>query len=201
MNSLGNNFGVKTKNPVIALGVFDGVHRGHREIFRRTIARAKKIGGTSVVYTFDPHPVRVVAPSSAPPMINTIAQRVELIRQTGIDCVVVEKFNRKFSQQTPERFFQETIVKRLKAREIFAGYNFTFGVRRSGTIETLETLAKAAGARVTKISPYLWHETLVSSTQVRQFLAAGELSKAEDLLARPYFLDGGAIPGPGPRGK
>ncbi len=189
------------KPVVVALGVFDGVHRGHREIFRQVLERAHRIGGTSVVYTFDPHPVRVVAPSSAPLMINTVAQRTALIREAGIESVVVQKFTKPFSQQRPEQFFQGTIVRKLKAAELFAGYNFTFGVRRSGTIETLEAFGREAGVRVHMLPPYLWNEVLVSSTQVRQFIAAGKLSEAEELLARPYFIEGAIVRGRGIGGR
>ena len=189
------------KKSIVALGVFDGVHRGHREIFRQVIARAKAVRGTSVVYTFDPHPVTVVAPSAAPKMINTIRQRVALIKGCGIDRVVVQKFTKEFSQQTPEQFFERVIVKRLKARALFAGYNFTFGVRRSGTAETLEALARRVGIDVHIVSPFLKGETLVSSTQVRQFLASGDLPRAEELLARPYFIEGVVVRGRGIGGK
>jgi len=190
-----------SKKPVIALGVFDGVHRGHRELFRRAVRRAKEIDGTPVVYTFDPHPVEVVAPAAAPPMINTIAQRVELIEETGIRKVVVQKFTRAFSQQTPQSFFRNVILRKLKACEIVAGYNFTFGVHRSGTVEHLEAFGLKAGVKVHILQPYLWKETLVSSTQVRQFIAAGKLPEAEDLLARPYFIDGKIVRGRGIGGK
>jgi len=191
----------KIKKSIVALGVFDGVHRGHREIFRQVIARAKAVRGTSVVYTFEPHPVTVVAPSSAPKMINTIRQRVALIKGCGINRVVVQKFTKEFSQQTPEQFFERVIVKRLKARALFAGYNFTFGVRRSGTAETLEALARRVGIDVHIVSPFLKGETLVSSTQVRQFLASGDLPRAEELLARPYFIEGVVVRGRGIGGK
>jgi riboflavin kinase / FMN adenylyltransferase len=190
-----------SRNAVVALGVFDGVHRGHREIFRQVIAHAKASGSRSVVYTFDPHPTQVLAPSSAPKMINTIRQRVELIESCGIDEVVVQKFTKEFSQQTPEQFFQRFIINKLKAGQLFAGYNFTFGVRRSGTSETLEALGHAAGVGVHIVRSFLWRETLVSSTQVRQFLAAGDLPRAEDLLARPYFLEGKVVRGRGIGGK
>jgi riboflavin kinase/FMN adenylyltransferase len=189
------------KGSIVALGVFDGVHRGHREIFRQVVARAKAVGGTSVAYTFDPHPVTVVAPSAAPKMINTVRQRVELIESCGIEKVVVQKFTKEFSRQTPERFFERVIARRLKARELFAGYNFTFGVRRSGTVETLEALARRVGIDVHVVSPCLAGDTLVSSTQVRQFLAAGDLPRAEELLARPYFIDGTVVRGRGIGGK
>ncbi|HSA59691.1 MAG TPA: bifunctional riboflavin kinase/FAD synthetase [bacterium] len=191
----------RSPRSVVALGVFDGVHRGHQEIFRQVVARAKAVRGTSVVYTFDPHPVTVVAPSAAPKMINTIRQRVALIEDCGIDRVVVQNFTKEFSQQTPEQFFERVIVERLKARELFAGYNFTFGVRRSGTAETLEALARRVGIDVHVVSPFLVGETLVSSTQVRQFLAAGDLPRAEELLARSYFIEGKVVKGRGIGGK
>lgn len=192
---------VRIRNPVIALGVFDGVHRGHREIFRQILDRAKTIAGTGIVYTFDPHPVTIVAPSSAPKMINTLRQRIDLIRSCGIKKVFVQTFTRVFSRQTPEQFFDRIIVGQLKARELFAGYNFTFGIQRSGTIEHLEQFGRKAGIGVTIIRPFLWRETLVSSTQVRHFLSEGNLPAAEDLLARPYFIEGEIVRGRGIGGK
>lgn len=188
------------KNPVIALGVFDGVHRGHRNIFQKALRRAKEIGGTAVVYTFDPHPVKILAPDACPPMITTLAQRIELIAGQGIRHIVVEKFTKTFSHQTPEKFFLATIVKRLEARELFVGYNFTFGVHRSGNIDHLKSFGRKTGIRVNVVEPYLRGETLVSSTQVRQVLARGNLPKAEELLARPYFMEGRVVHGHG-RGK
>jgi len=186
---------------IVALGVFDGVHRGHRELFRKVIARAKAVRGKSAVYTFDPHPVTVVAPAAAPRMINTLEQRIDLIESLGIDKVVVQKFTKAFSQLTPEAFFRKVIVETLKAREIFIGYNFTFGVKRSGTVETLEALGRPLGIDIHILQPFLWRGTLVSSTQVRHYLAAGDLPRAEDLLARPYFLEGRVVKGRGIGGK
>ena len=190
-----------TKNPVVTFGVFDGVHRGHRHIFQKIVARAGKIGGTPVAYTFDPHPVKILVPQACPPMINTLPQKLELIGREGIDQVVVEKFTKIFARQTPEKFFNEIVLKRLRAREIFVGYDFTFGVHRSGTIDHLQAFAKKSGVDVTIIEPYLWKETLVSSSEIRRLLSRGELSKAEELLGRPYFIEGGVIHGRGIGGK
>lgn len=189
------------KNPVVTIGVFDGVHLGHRHIFEKVIARAKKIKGTPVVYTFDPHPVKILVPEACPPMITTLSQKVELIHSCGIRHAVVEKFNRVFSQQTPEQFFRRTIIERLKAREIFVGYDFTFGVHRSGTIEHLKTFAAKEKIKITVVKRYLRGETLVSSTQIRQLLLRGNLEKAAQLLGRPYFIDGKVKTGRGIGGK
>lgn len=191
----------KMKYPVIAMGVFDGVHRGHREIFRRAIARAKSIGGTSVVYTFNPHPVKVLAPLACPLMINTLGQRLALIREAGIRKVIIQRFTKAFSHKTPDQFFQETILRRLRAKEILVGYNFTFGIHRSGTTEHLVAFGKAAGIKVTVVPAYLWHETLVSSSQIRHLLSHGDLPKAEELLGRPYFMEGTVVHGRGIGGK
>lgn len=189
------------KRPVIALGVFDGVHRGHQHIFRLVRERAQRIGGTPVAYTFDPHPVKILAPEFCPPMINTLPQKIELIRREGIREVIVEKFTRAFSRQTPEGFFEKTIVRRLGAAELFVGYNFTFGIHRSGTTEHLETLAEKAGIRVTVVDAFFWKETLISSTEIRQMLSRGNVAAAEGLLGRPYFIEGKVIHGRGIGGK
>lgn len=189
------------RNPVVTLGVFDGVHRGHCHIFQQVVQRARETGGTAVVYTFDPHPVKVLVPEAAPPMINTLSQRMELIRKEGIQRIVVERFTKTFAHQTPESFFQGTIVRQLKAKELFVGHDFTFGVHRSGTIDHLQAFAHQAGIGVRIVEPYLWKETLVSSTRIRQLLARGDLSRAEELLGRPYFIEGRVVHGKGIGGK
>ncbi len=186
---------------VVTIGVFDGVHRGHRHIFQQVIAKARQMKATPVVYTFDPHPARVVAPDSCPLMINTLAQRVALIREAGIQKVVVQKFDRAFSRKTPEDFFHEILVRRLKAKALFVGYDFTFGVRRSGTIDHLKRFCHEAGISLTVIGRFLSHQTLISSTQIRQDLSRGHVRQAADLLGRPYFMEGKVVRGRGIGGK
>ena len=184
--------------PVVAtLGVFDGVHRGHRHIFRRVVRRARRLAGTSLVYTFDPHPARVLVPQASPPMLMTLRQKREAIRGCGLDRVLVQRFTRSFARMPPDLFFDNIIRKRLKAREIFVGYDFTFGYHRSGTAERLETMGKKAGIRVTVVEPYLWRETLVSSTQIRQLLGRGRVRAARELLGRRYAVEGRVVKGRG----
>ncbi len=187
---------MKTKT-IIAMGVFDGVHQGHRHIFKKIIQRSKKIRAQTVAYTFEPHPVRVLAPHACPQMINTIPQRIELICDTGMDRVVVEKFTKTFAKQTPQQFVKNVILKKLKPSEIFVGYNFTFGIKRSGTAEDLQKLCAQHQIQVHIVTPYYSGETLVSSTQVRHFLNQGDLARANHLLERPYFLDGSIVKGKG----
>ncbi len=182
---------------VLTLGVFDGVHRGHQFIFKKMTRRARVLRMTPVVYTFDPHPARVLVPKACPPMLTTLAQRLTLIRACGIRRIIVQRFSKKFAHLSPQQFFDRMIVRKLRAREVFVGYDFTFGYHRSGTVELLEALGKKAGVRVRVVDPYLWKETLVSSTQVRQQLAQGCLPEAISLLGHPYRIVGKIIRGRG----
>lgn len=186
---------------VATLGVFDGVHRGHQQIFHKVMRRAQILRGTGLVYTFDPHPVKILVPEACPPMLMTLSQRIAAIRAAGIDRVVVQKFTRRFSRMSPSAFFRQVIRKRLKVREIFVGYDFTFGFHRSGTAKHLEAMGQKAGVRVTVVEPTLWKERLVSSTQIRRLLSRGQVSAAEDLLGRPYALEGRVIKGRGIGGR
>lgn len=193
------NFRSPSKPVIVAMGVFDGVHRGHQFIFKKLVERAQQTKSIPVTYTFDPHPVRVLAPHACPSlfMINTIQQRIALIAAQGVKQIIVEHFTRSFAQQTPEEFFEKIIVKKLKARELFVGYNFTFGIHRSGTVEHLKKFGQAAGIRVTVAKPFLSQETLTSSTQVRQMLARGDLPATEKLLGHLYFMEGEVVRGRG----
>lgn len=182
---------------VVTMGVFDGVHRGHRYIFKKVLRRARQLRATSIVYTFDPHPVKVLVPDACPPMIMTFTQKREQIKKLGMQKVVVQKFTRRFARLSPQQFFNRIIIHQLKARELFVGYDFTFGFHRSGTAELLESLGKKAGIRVTVVEPFLWKETLVSSTRIRQLLARGLLRPAQELIGSPYTMEGKVIRGRG----
>ena len=182
---------------VLTLGVFDGVHRGHQVLFKKVVRRARQLGGISVAYTFDPHPARLLAPESAPPMMMSLPQRIRAIQQCGVNRVVVQKFTRSFARLTPEQFFDRVIRRRLQASEVWVGYDFTFGHRRAGTVDRLESLGRAAGIRVRIVQPVLWRETLVSSTQIRRLLSQAKLQPAAQLLGKPYTLEGSVIRGRG----
>ncbi len=192
------------KRPIlIAMGVFDGIHQGHRFIFKKLLKRTKSLKGLSLAYTFDPHPVRVLAPQACPEafMINTLSQRVTLLKGLGIERVVVEKFTKTFAKRTPRDFIENVVLKKLKPTEIFVGYNFTFGVKRSGTAEDLQKLCRPHGIQVHIVSPFHTGETLTSSTQVRRFLSRGDMPRAARLLNRPYFIEGKVVKGKGIGGK
>lgn len=188
---------------ILAMGVFDGVHQGHRFILKKVCEKAKKYKGKSIVYTFHPHPIRVLAPQACPEnyMINTIKQRTQLLKNLGIDKIIVEKFTKNFSKLTPEQFIKKIILNKIKPSEIFVGYNFTFGVKRSGTAKDLQKLCKPHHIHVNIVSPFQINKTITSSTKVRQLISQGEMPVAQKFLTRPYFIEGTVVKGKGIGGK
>ncbi len=171
------------------------MHLAHQKMFKLTITQAKKQHGNAVAYTFHPHPVKVLAKESAPAMINTLDQRVELMKKTGLDAVVVEPFDLKFAHLSGEEWFKKIIVKHLHAKGIVAGYDFTFGSHRSGTVEKLEELCTQHQIQYQILKAQMVGETLISSTQIRNFILKGDVEHASLLLGREYFIDGVVIEG------
>lgn len=182
------------------MGNYDGLHLGHRSILTTLKKEAKKRGVPAIVYTFNPHPVHLLAPSIAPPLINTLDQKIELMKTTGIDALVIEKFDSHFSEQPPEAFFKKHLVKNLNAHFIIVGYDFTFGAKRKGNMETLEILGFQNQIDVKIVEPYFKGQTLVSSSLIRKYLAEGKVEKTKELLTRPCFIDGTVVKGTS-RGK
>ena len=138
---------------VATLGNFDGVHRGHRAVLRQLTARASEIGATSVAVTFEPHPIAVLYPERAPVPLTSIDQRLALLAETGLDAVLVLEFTREFASQTPAEFVDSVFVQALHARAIVVGADTRFGVRNSGSVETLRELGADRGFEVTAVAP------------------------------------------------
>ena len=134
----------RLRNPVVAIGNFDGVHRGHAHIFQQARQLAAGLDGESVVLTFDPHPAKVLAPTYAPPLITPLARKLELIAAAGVDVTVVEPFDRAFAGKSAEEFVHGVLVADLGAKQVVVGYDFTFGRRRSGNVQLLRDLGAAA---------------------------------------------------------
>jgi len=187
----------KAPKPVVAIGIFDGVHLGHRELMRRAREEAARIGGTSAAYTFEPHPVRILSPDQCPKLITTGEQKIRQIGSTGIDAVIVEEFTPEFANQGPGDFFENMMRGRLAAAAVVIGYDFTFGLHRQGTIETFEELGAAGGIEVVVVPAVFADETLISSTVIRSMIEGGEVARARSLLGRPYEVVGGVVPGRG----
>jgi len=182
-------------HPVLALGNFDGLHRGHLKIIERVKRRATERGATSVVMTFDPHPPRIVRPDKAPPLLMTTGQRLEALADAGIQGTAVVRFTRELSQWDPEAFVRTVLVEWLHVSEVWVGANFLFGRDRAGNFSLLRTLGARYGFRAEKIDPVRYREFVVSSTRIRRLVAEGRVDEAGALLGHVYFIDGEVVRG------
>jgi len=182
-------------HPVIGLGNFDGLHRGHLKIVERVKRGALEHGGVSMVMTFDPHPPRVVRPDKAPPLLMTKAQKLEGLHRAGIQSVAVVRFTHELSRWDPETFVKQVLVDWLRVAEVWVGANFLFGRDRSGNFSLLRTLGQRYGFRAEKIDPVRYKEFVVSSTRVRRLVSEGRMDEAGGLLGHPYYIDGDIVEG------
>ena len=182
---------------VVTIGNFDGVHLGHRTILRAVAERARSDALTSVALTFDPHPLAVVAPELAPQMLTSMRQRVALIRQHGIDRVVVLPFTRELSHWPPPEFAERVLADRLAARHVVVGRNFRFGRDQSGDAGTLRLLGQRLGFDVALADTVFVDREAVSSTRVRDMVRNGRMEEACQLLGREFSLQGSIVSGEG----
>jgi riboflavin kinase/FMN adenylyltransferase len=182
-------------NPVLALGNFDGLHRGHAKIIDRVRRRAGERGGTPAAMTFDPHPPRVVRPDKAPPLLMTTEQRLEALGRAGMQSVAVVRFTREMSLWDPEMFVKTVLVDWIRVAEVWVGANFLFGHDRAGTFSVLRSLGSRYGFRAEKIDPVRYKDFVVSSTRVRRLIAEGRVDEAGALLGHHYFIDGTVVRG------
>lgn len=183
--------------PVLTLGNFDGVHRGHQAIFSRLVTRARMRNGTAVVYTFDPHPATVLAPERPFPLLQTLDQRLATIAACQIDRVIVEAFTPEFAQLHPEAFFATMIRDRIRPEQIAVGYDFTFGSHRGGRAEHLKAWGAETGIGVEIVEPVFVGEALISSTYIRQCVQEGRMRAAAEALGRAYSIVGRPVRGRG----
>jgi riboflavin kinase/FMN adenylyltransferase len=186
--------------PVLALGNFDGLHRGHMKIIERVRRTAAERGATPVVLTFDPHPTRVLRPDRAPRLILTEAQKVETLEQAGIGGVAIVRFTLELSRWAPETFVRAVLVDWLRVSEVWVGANFLFGRDRAGTFGVLRELGSTYGFRADKIDPICYKDVVVSSTRIRRLIAEGRVDEGAALLGHHYFIDGDVVTGDG-RGR
>jgi len=183
------------RSPVLALGNFDGLHRGHVKIIERIQRGAGERGGMSVVLTFDPHPPRIVRPDKAPPLLMTKAQKIEALGRAGVQGVAVVRFTREMSQWEPEVFVRNVLVEWLRVAEVWVGADFLFGRDRTGNFTVLRALGAQHGFRVEKIDPIRYKDFVVSSTRIRRLLAEGRVDEAAALLGHHYAIEGTVVEG------
>jgi riboflavin kinase/FMN adenylyltransferase len=186
--------------PVLALGNFDGLHRGHMKIIDRVRRRAGERAGTPAAMTFDPHPPRVVRPDKAPPLLMTKGQKLEALARSGMQGVAVVRFTVELSRWEPETFVRTVLVEWLHVVEVWVGANFLFGHDRAGNFSVLRSLGARYGFRAEKIDPVRYKDFVVSSTRLRRLVSEGRVDEAGALLGHHYFLDGTVVRGAG-RGR
>ncbi|MEW6323352.1 MAG: bifunctional riboflavin kinase/FAD synthetase [Acidobacteriota bacterium] len=183
------------QHPVLAIGNFDGLHRGHVKIVERVRRGAAERSGTPLVLTFSPHPPRVVRPDKAPPLLMTERQKLEALERAGIRGVAVVRFTPELARWEPERFVKSVLVDWLRVAEVWVGADFLFGRERSGTYSLLRTLGAQYGFRAEKIDPVRYKDFVVSSTRIRRLIAEGRVDEAGTLLGHHFYIDGTVIEG------
>ncbi len=185
---------------MLALGNFDGLHRGHTKIIERVRRVTGERGSTSLVLTFDPHPPRIVRPDKAPLLLMTLEQKLEALGKAGIQGVAIVRFTHELSRWQPETFVRNVLVDWLRVAEVWVGADFLFGRDRSGNFTLLRSLGAQHGFRTEKIDPVRYKDFVVSSTRIRRLVAEGRVDEAGALLGHHFYIDGTVVQGAG-RGR
>jgi riboflavin kinase / FMN adenylyltransferase len=174
----------------LAIGVFDGVHRGHQAVISTSTRHAHSADGTPVVVTFDPHPARILRPEEAPHLLTATQHKIALIRALGVGHLLVVKFDKNFAATSPENFVEQLVQNSMPLREICVGHEWSFGKNRAGNLDLLQRLGARFDFNVVGIPPVKVNGTVVSSTAIRQAVEAGEFAKAASMLGREYTILG-----------
>lgn len=181
----------------LTIGNFDGVHAAHRRILRRVMEVAVERGLKASALTFHPHPSKVVAPARAPRLMSSLEQRCALMREEGIEQVLIMPFDRHVAHLTPEQFVEQVLVRKLGVRAVVLGHDFRFGYKQSGNVRVLQELGRKYGFTTEEVQAVTVRGRLVSSTALRQLIEAGRVAQAARLLERPFALEGDVVAGRG----
>ena len=184
------------KGAVITVGTFDGVHRGHRDVVERLVARSRSLKIPSVLVTFEPHPLEIVNPAAAPQLLTTHYEKLEVLAETGIDYVAVLPFTPELAAFSAEDFVELVLRRRFRLRELLIGYDHGFGRQRAGNVDVLRTLGERDGFKVEVVDAVATPDGhSVSSTSIRRAIAGGDLERACAGLGRPYSVSGRVLEG------
>jgi riboflavin kinase/FMN adenylyltransferase len=183
------------RNPVVTLGNFDGVHLGHQKIFKRIKEEASKIDGEGVVITFEPHPLKVLAPEKFLPLLTPFRKKMMLIERSGIETVLCIEFSLAFSEISPFEFIKNNLVEKVKVKKVIIGYNYHFGKGQRGDVQTLKDAGKVFSFEVEVMEPLKVGQTIVSSSMIRDLIQRGEVEEASKLLGRDYPIIGKVVEG------
>jgi riboflavin kinase/FMN adenylyltransferase len=178
------------KGAAVALGNFDGVHRGHQALLDRTAQHAKVLGAPVVVLTFEPHPRGFFVPDTGPFRLTMPAAKLRLLEQYGVQAVLEQRFDQAFAALSPQAFVDDVLLAGLGARHVVCGYDFTFGARRGGNVERLREAGEETGFGVTIVDPVMHEGEIYSSTRIREALRAGWVSEAAELLGHEWEIEG-----------
>lgn len=182
------------KNAVVTIGTFDGVHLGHQKIIRQLKEEAIRVDGETVIITFHPHPRKIVQ-NEPLSLLNTLDEKLHLLKLNGIDNVIVVPFDNAFAMQTSDEYVKDFLVNKIHSHTIIIGYDHKFGKGRSGDYHTLEKYGTLLNFKVKEISEEILNEVAISSTQIRNALIAGDIATANQFLGYSFFLNGKVIRG------
>jgi riboflavin kinase/FMN adenylyltransferase len=185
------------KHGALSIGNFDGVHQGHARLIERLLVKARDLRGPGIVFTFDPHPVRLLRPESAPPPLTWTDRKAELLAELGVSAVIAYPTDEALLALSPEQFFDRIVREKLAARSMVEGPNFFFGHKRAGNVETLAALCRGANVSLEIVPPISIGDEIVSSSRVRTAVQAGDVDLARQLLTRPYRIRGMVTHGAG----
>ena len=183
------------KPTVLTLGVFDGLHLGHQRIMQTVVERAKAVGAHATAITFDPHPRAVLHPESAPPLLQTLDQRLANFEVLGIEQAIVIPFTKEFAANPAEDFLRDIVHERLHAKEVYLGKGFAFGRGRGGNIDLLRRMSEELGFVADEVPEVCLREKRISSSKIRQLLDEGRVNLARRMLGRPYGVEGVIVRG------
>jgi len=180
---------------VVTLGNFDGVHRGHQKLFNNAISMAKTHHGTSIILTFDPHPLKLLHPEIVIPQITPMDVKLQLLSNSGMDRVILQPFTHDFAKINAEDFIENILVKCLNPEIVIVGQNFRFGKDKKGDISFLKKLGKKLGYMVLEVEHVMDNDIVVSSSVIRSDIQNGSMVRAEKFLGRPYMIAGSVVQG------
>ena len=190
-----DDLSVPSQGTVMTLGNFDGIHRGHQALIGAVVAEAKDLGLVSLVLTFEPHPLKVLAPERAPKMLLAHKDKMQLLQALGVDVVVVQKFDLSFAKLSAEDFVRTVLVDQLKARKVWVGKDLRFGQGRKGGVSDLVRWGSELGFSVATVEPILVDGERVSSSHIRELVSNGQVDRVESMLGRYYSLSGRVVGG------
>lgn len=188
---------INIKDPVVTIGNFDGIHIGHQKILKTLKDKANAIGGTPTVITFDPHPLKVLAPDREIKMITNLEDKLELLKQNDIGAVVIINFTKEFAGTEADEFISDILYERLAIKAVVVGHGYVFGKAKKGTTELLRRRGKRFGFAVTVVRYKMHGQNVASSSRIRKLLQKGRVSETAELLGRAYHINGTVVRGTG----